>query len=219
MKGTAALLTVVLAFVGVGFAAVCSFFAFMLWRAEPGSPIEPVARVVTAATSMLALGSFVTFPLLLSAFIDKGPPAVAVGRPLATFRARALARVFDDLVVLFPLTLVLWGRLDQADGGFLIGTRGCTVWAVVATVLNNGLLEWIGGTSVGKFLFRVQVIDVGGGRITGTQALVRNLARVVDNLLLFPAGVLALIDSPLRQRLGDRWAKTIVVRAGIRPAV
>ena len=213
MKGAAAIVTVALALVGVFLAAGLTFSLFVLWRAEPGSAIEPFARIAAGVSAALTLACYFAFPLLLSVFIDKGGPALVGGRPLATFKARALARVFDVLCVLLPLTQVVTCRLN-GGGGLLFGEAGNTAFAAAALVLNNGLLEWVGGTSVGKFLFKVQVVSMDGGPLTPKQALVRNLARFVDNLILFPAGVLALLDSPLRQRLGDKWAKTIVVKAG-----
>jgi len=69
------------------------------------------------------------------------------------------------------------------------------------------------GQSPGKRVFGLRVISARGGRLTFPDVLVRNLMRPLDTLPMAMAvgGVVAFLD-PLRRRLGDLVAETLVVR-------
>lgn len=74
------------------------------------------------------------------------------------------------------------------------------------------LLEAVAGATVGKLLLGMRVVMVDGSRATGSAVVLRNLVRIPEALCLYvPAGV-SCMYSPLRQRLGDRAARTAVVR-------
>ncbi len=54
-------------------------------------------------------------------------------------------------------------------------------------------------------------------RIGPGQSLVRNLARLIDALpyvIPYLVGAVVVSGSSTRQRLGDRWAKTVVIASG-----
>jgi uncharacterized RDD family membrane protein YckC len=74
------------------------------------------------------------------------------------------------------------------------------------------LPEWIWGTSLGKFMCDLKVVSENGGKCSAAQAFKRNLLRVVDFWLFYLIGFLVAKFSPRHQRLGDQWAKTLVVR-------
>ena len=75
--------------------------------------------------------------------------------------------------------------------------------------------EWLFGTSVGKAIFALRVRDISGRPCTAKQIAVRTLWRFleVNPLLLgaLPAGI-AILTSSRRQRIGDWFANTVVVR-------
>ncbi|HEY6566177.1 MAG TPA: RDD family protein [Actinomycetota bacterium] len=76
------------------------------------------------------------------------------------------------------------------------------------------LFEWLAGATPGKFLVRVRVRTEQGRRIGLGQSVARNLARVVDAipyLIPYLVGAVAISRSATRQRVGDRWAKTVVI--------
>ncbi len=76
------------------------------------------------------------------------------------------------------------------------------------------LAEGATGRTVGKALLGIEVRGVGGRRATWKQVLVRNALRVVDEMPAFYLVGLALILlGPRPQRLGDRLARTLVVRS------
>jgi uncharacterized RDD family membrane protein YckC len=77
-------------------------------------------------------------------------------------------------------------------------------------VVHCAVGEVIWGRSVGKLLFGLRVVSLNGERAGVMPVLVRNVLRVVDVPLLFPLTLMLFL--PLRQRLGDLAAGTVVVR-------
>ncbi len=74
------------------------------------------------------------------------------------------------------------------------------------------VLEGALGTTLGKRLFGLRVVRAADGRPCGPlAAVVRTVLRLVDNFFFSLPGITAIIQSPRRQRLGDRAAKTLVV--------
>jgi uncharacterized RDD family membrane protein YckC len=72
--------------------------------------------------------------------------------------------------------------------------------------------EGVWGTTAGKRLFGLRVVRADDGRRCGAvAALVRTVLRLVDNILFSLPGITAIMQSPRRQRLGDRAANTLVV--------
>lgn len=93
--------------------------------------------------------------------------------------------------------------------------------AFVTTVIDLGyflLLEAILGATVGKLVLGLRVIKEDGSRIGFRDSIIRNLLRIVDAipfLIPYLLGAVYIWKSPAKQRLGDRVAKTLVVRAGV----
>jgi uncharacterized RDD family membrane protein YckC len=68
------------------------------------------------------------------------------------------------------------------------------------------------GQTIGKRLFKLQVMDIQGLNLQLHQVIIRNLFRVVDVLpLLYAVGGISCLFSKYSQRLGDIAANTIVV--------
>lgn len=79
------------------------------------------------------------------------------------------------------------------------------------------LFEWLVSATPGKFLVGIRVRTEAGARIGFGSSLVRNLARLVDALpyvVPYIVGAVAISRSPSHQRLGDRWAGTVVIGWG-----
>ncbi|GIW75249.1 MAG: hypothetical protein KatS3mg104_0312 [Phycisphaerae bacterium] len=76
-------------------------------------------------------------------------------------------------------------------------------------LLHVTISEVIWGCSVGKFLFGLRVVSYDGSRAPTERILLRNLLRLVD--MLFYAPLLLIFLTPMRQRVGDLAAKTIVI--------
>ncbi|HEX4056121.1 MAG TPA: RDD family protein [Tepidisphaeraceae bacterium] len=81
--------------------------------------------------------------------------------------------------------------------------------AALAYALHTLVAELICGQSLGKMAFGLRVVDPEGKPPKAWAIVVRNLLRVVDVFLVLP--LLMVLVSPLRQRVGDVLAGTVVI--------
>ncbi len=73
-------------------------------------------------------------------------------------------------------------------------------------------MEATRGATVGKMLMGLRVVKLDGSPIGWSESIIRNLLRVIDGIAAYLVGAILIWTSPQRQRLGDRVAKTVVVR-------
>ena len=90
-------------------------------------------------------------------------------------------------------------------------------WLVLITFLYFFLQEAAFSTTLGKAIFGLRVVDLNGGRISWRAALIRNVLLFVDALLSLLVAAISMAISPNRQRVGDRFAHTLVVSAATAP--
>ena len=83
------------------------------------------------------------------------------------------------------------------------------VGAIVLTAGHCMIVEGLIGSSIGKRLVGLRVVDVKGGRIDWRSAMLRNLMKMIE-LLLWPLALFSLLN-PAHQRMGDLIGRTIVV--------
>lgn len=74
------------------------------------------------------------------------------------------------------------------------------------------LSEGIFGTTIGKSLVGAEVRKTNGDKATFKNVLIRNLFRIIDGIAFYFVGFLSALFSSRRQRLGDRFASTVVVQ-------
>jgi uncharacterized RDD family membrane protein YckC len=142
--------------------------------------------------------------------IDRAPVGVGL---------RALAYVLDCLVLAVTIALVgvLSGGVKPDTGHRLLDNNtGALALIAAANLVYFGGLESAWGATVGKRIVGLRVVMTDGREPTERAVLIRTMCRLVDGLLLYAVGAVLVWASPRRQRLGDRWAGTIVVR-GRRP--
>jgi uncharacterized RDD family membrane protein YckC len=129
---------------------------------------------------------------------------------------RALAYVLDSLVLAVTIALV-----DVASGGsqpsvsrsFLVDPNTAAVVLITAaSLVYFGGLESAWGGTVGKRVVGLRVAMADGSTLTGHAVLIRTICRLIDGILFYAVGAVLVWSSPQRQRLGDRWAGTVVVR-------
>ena len=77
----------------------------------------------------------------------------------------------------------------------------------------HAVLEWRFGTTVGKRLFGLVVVDRAGNDLSARGALARNLLRPVSLLAGYLVAGLLVAVAGRHQHLGDRLAGTVVVSA------
>jgi uncharacterized RDD family membrane protein YckC len=74
-------------------------------------------------------------------------------------------------------------------------------------------LEGSRGQTIGKMITRIKVVREDGRPIDMNQALTRNILRIIDGFIGYLIGAILIWRSDKKQRLGDRWANTVVVKA------
>jgi len=147
-----------------------------------------------------------------------------------TFWPRLLARAIDILVhylasflaaSLFVLILVIsaGGRppawvLQRLTGThfatFVAGLLGMFAYQVACTIIH--------GSTLGKLLLSMQVIQDDGSPCRLKSAIIRELGFFVDGMFFGVVGYFAMQDDPERKRVGDGWADTIVCKRALVPS-
>jgi uncharacterized RDD family membrane protein YckC len=136
---------------------------------------------------------------------------------------RRFVAIFVDSIVLLILSGP-FAEIRHGDGYLQVDWNGRRMfWPSLIVICYFVLLEGIAGATIGKFLTGLRVVSQDGTKLTWSASIVRNIARIVD---AFPYAIPYLVAatsvwvSPIQQRLGDRWANTVVVtkeslRAGV----
>jgi uncharacterized RDD family membrane protein YckC len=139
---------------------------------------------------------------------DRGP--VGVG-------PRAVAFLIDWLrfAVMIAVVWIVSGGVSSSAEDNLITNPNTALELVItaAALVYFGGLESAWGTTVGKRALGLRVVMVDGSPVTGRAVVIRTLGRLIDCFLLSPiVAAIFVWASPRRQRIGDRWAHTIVIR-------
>src|SRR5579871_3786673 len=148
-------------------------------------------------------------------------------RPDVHVAARRLGAAALDLLILavlqiwlddvFGVTHVTSGSPFRQIGGYAYFTTSSTLapaWLALLVVTYFSVQEALFGATWGKLVAGLRVVDADGGYPSLGAVLVRNIVRLVDWWPLFYiVGIGAALLSAQRQRLGDRVARTLVVRA------
>jgi len=155
--------------------------------------------------------------------------AVLPGEPAlepAGFWIRAGARLLDWGIlaviafVVGVIMAIIAGMMESMGGrpaaDFVASMERITfigwIGSVLTVIAYHSCFEGLAGTTIGKRMFGLQVIDVTAGPITLMQGVKRSLGFLVDGLFLGAIGAHSMGESPEKQRIGDHWAKTRVVR-------
>jgi membrane protease YdiL (CAAX protease family) len=135
----------------------------------------------------------------------------------AGFWRRCLASLLDNAVWLlflsFIYSLILEGAFAVSDALGLLATL------VFLSLWFNyfAFCEWRWGQTIGKNATGIEVRSIDGAdQLTYGQASIRNLLRIVD---FFVIGEVMIAAGKRRQRLGDKAAKTVVLRRAPRGAM
>jgi uncharacterized RDD family membrane protein YckC len=131
---------------------------------------------------------------------------------------RALAAILDSVIVFLVCFLIAetWGDAGPEGDKVLTGIPALLLMLGIAAFWI--LPEWLLGSTPGKWACELQVTKLNGGSISFVQSLKRYVLRPLDFFPFYLTGFVAARLSPNRQRLGDLWAKTIVVSRKSRQA-
>jgi uncharacterized RDD family membrane protein YckC len=108
---------------------------------------------------------------------------------------------------------ILIGIVNGIIGAALHNSGAVGGIAAVIAIAYYIIMEATQGATVGKMVLGLRVVRVDGAPISWNESVIRNLLRIVDGLFFYIVGAILVWNSPTRQRLGDRVAKTVVVRS------
>jgi uncharacterized protein len=122
---------------------------------------------------------------------------------------RSLAFFIDSIAWLILLVQIAGNIPPETyeDAPVVVGVIFLALFSVAFNYF--WLTEWKWGKTLGKAVVSIHVTSEDGERVPFGPATVRNLMRLVDLLLIGP---ILIARSARRQRLGDRFAHTVVVR-------
>jgi uncharacterized RDD family membrane protein YckC len=138
----------------------------------------------------------------------------------ANLGIRSLAALIDSAIVcvLWFCVIEAWGTTQGASSTSLSMVQEKVVTGVPALLLLLATAaywvvpEWLFSMTLGKLLCGLRVVCIDGKKITLSQSIQRNLLRLIDAFAFYLVGFLVAKLTPLHQRLGDLWAKTLVVK-------
>jgi uncharacterized RDD family membrane protein YckC len=125
--------------------------------------------------------------------------------------AQALDYIFLSLFF-FPVTYIVKGTwlMFPEDHLWIIFDPLCAIFLIVIFayfIFSEGLT----GVTIGKLILGLKVLNISGDKITLHQSVIRNLGRLLDGLpMLNILGIISIARSPIKQRIGDKLAKTTV---------
>ena len=154
------------------------------------------------------------------------PPVTAAIASGAGFGIRALARILDIVLanvfglvvgIFIGITFAILQLLGVISDDWMEKIQGIDVVGFVLSILGafgyHVLCEGIHGSTLGKLICKLQVLNRDGMPCDLKGSFIRGLAWHLDGLIFGLIGYISMQKSPLNQRYGDVWAKTVVVKA------
>lgn len=116
---------------------------------------------------------------------------------------RIIAAVIDFYIICFIVTVISYTLVFLT---MYISFHSFVVCFILTYVLILFRDNIFGNASIGKKLLKIKVVKVNGEKINLITSLKRNIL-----FFLWPVEILLIITD--NRRLGDMWAKTIVVKS------
>ena len=144
----------------------------------------------------------------------------------AGFWLRAVARIIDMAVhwgtslaagAAFTIAAAIFlAVMESPSTQFFNEMQVVTAWdyafALFGAIVYHTLAEGLHGATLGKRILRLHVLKENGDPASIGQAFVRSLAFLIDGLFFGAIAAGSMQSSELNQRVGDKWAKTVVVQ-------
>jgi len=126
---------------------------------------------------------------------------------------RAVATVIDTALLSVVGYLIALPTGGTTAAGFHLRGVPFALWLVVALTYYI-VMEAHSGATFGKRLVGLKVVkQEEGATLSWQDSIVRNVLRLVDGLFFYLVAAILVWTSPTGQRLGDKIAGTVVVRA------
>jgi uncharacterized RDD family membrane protein YckC len=153
------------------------------------------------------------FLIFLRRFLMEDSQAQSAQAPALQYAGvgiRFLALLIDGIII--GVVSAIINGVAAATQNSAITTLAGVVIAVLA-LLYFIWMEATQGATLGKMALGLRVVKSDGSSPIGWPAsIIRNLLRIIDGLFVYLVGAIIIWTSPLKQRLGDKVAQTLVVR-------
>jgi uncharacterized RDD family membrane protein YckC len=144
----------------------------------------------------------------------------------AGFWIRCLARAIDLIIhyAIYFVTVIIIAIVAGIVAAIIglspdlvverLGPQALTTHAlaILASVSYHTFCEGMHGSTLGKLICGLVVVKDNGTHCGILAALGRSFAFYIDGLFFAIPAAISMNDTSKRQRLGDRWAKTMVVK-------
>jgi uncharacterized RDD family membrane protein YckC len=167
------------------------------------------------------LGSYLYFEkYLLEPRISPRPdilPSTKDKSPAYTDSAAGWARIVAAIIDLAIVALVLglyarWFGSPSAGGEYQVRGFHAAIVLIIVWLTLFPVMEFSLRGTIGKKILGLRVIMIDGSRLTFVSALKRHLLDIIDLVFVVWMVPVPRCESKSVQRLGDKWAKTRVVR-------
>lgn len=131
--------------------------------------------------------------------------------PLAPRRTRVFAALIDVIILLVGCYLIADASGQTYSGGGRIGFQLSGTPALMAWLFWFLLMpvnEGLTGQTIGKRIFKIEVVKVDYSKTTLATSIIRHLFDIVDCFFLI--GLIVASSNTNKQRVGDLVAKTYV---------
>ncbi|UCD03089.1 MAG: RDD family protein [Candidatus Aenigmatarchaeota archaeon] len=121
------------------------------------------------------------------------------------------------LIIALPFgafTMMMGTVSDPLAAAQLAG--GAMIVVVLGALISLGYFIYFEGTTgqtIGKRIANIKVVRMDGKPMTYMDALIRTILRIIDGIFFYLVGLIIIVVSKDKQRLGDMAAKTLVVKA------
>jgi len=124
---------------------------------------------------------------------------------------RSVAAIIDYTIFASFLFWFLtnYGVPDGEGGYSVSGIKG--LWVEVVWFIYFPLVESFTGQTLGKLLIGLRVVTENGNPISFWQSIKRRLLDMVDFTFFGIVALVTVSNTPRHQRVGDLWAKTLVI--------
>jgi len=142
-----------------------------------------------------------------------GPPGGSLEPEPAGLGRRLLAGLIDLGIGWLLVGIAVYAAVPEIENETLTSSQeesaGIATLVALSVWVNYLVFgEWRYGRTIGKAALGIKVVPLDGSKLTWNAALARNLLRLPDLIAIF----FTVPTSEHRQRLGDRAAKTVVLR-------
>jgi uncharacterized RDD family membrane protein YckC len=125
---------------------------------------------------------------------------------------RSLATIIDyGLYFIFFSWLVATYGVPNDEGGYTLSNDPKGGWIFVVWIIYFPIVESFRGQTLGKLILGLRVVTKNGNPISFGQAFKRHLVDMIDFFFFGIVAIITIKNTPDHQRVGDLWAKTIVI--------